>query len=335
MSVLLIVFSFQIFYSFASSDKEAVVFFSGMRKPIFILRQASLLIGPLIYLYFCSFLKKKKINTYWNLLHLIPFTLVLIFLIFFYSNLDKLNDEEIIIWAKAIHLSDTILILSHSFIYFTLSLLMLRSVNISFKDFYKSIRKSSYNTWLQFILLGFIVFWIINLNSFAIYMIIENPWWCAFSASIYGLLAFLFVNAIMFTLLLKPDIYNKITKYKNNKLNAGDKKEYLIKLNEYMEKEKPYLNPELSLESLANDISANPRILSQIINETYNKTFKGYILEFRIRESMKILEDPKYSRLTVLEILYKVGFNSKSSFNNQFKLYTNLTPLEYRSKFHN
>ena len=76
----------------------------------------------------------------------------------------------------------------------------------------------------------------------------------------------------------------------------------------------------------------NPRLLSQIINETYRKNFKGYILEYRIRESMKILADSKHAKLTILEVLYQVGFNSKSAFNNQFKLYTNLTPIEYRSK---
>ena len=99
-----------------------------------------------------------------------------------------------------------------------------------------------------------------------------------------------------------------------------------------METHKPYLNPEITLESLANDISVNPRILSQLINETFKKNFKSFILEYRIRESMRILADSKHRNLTILEILYQVGFNSKSAFNNQFKLFTKLTPIEYRSK---
>jgi AraC-like DNA-binding protein len=163
-------------------------------------------------------------------------------------------------------------------------------------------------------------------------MIIRKPWWCAYTASIYALIAFLFVNTIMFFLLLKPDIYYIVEKYKNNKLKEHEKKEYLQKLDSYMQTNKPFLNPEISLESLANEISVNPRILSQVINETFHKNFKCYILEYRIKESMQMLADSKYSKLTVLEILYEVGFNSKSSFNNQFKLYTNLTPQEYRSK---
>jgi len=208
----------------------------------------------------------------------------------------------------------------------------MKSTSINFRGFYKSIVISSQNNWLQVILIGFIIIWIVNLNSFAIVMIVERPGWCAYTASIYAMTAFLFINTIMFFLLLKPDVYYFIAKYKNNKLKEQDKSGYLQKLTVYMESHKPYLNPDITLESLANQLSVNSRILSQIINETFKKNFKSYILEYRIRESMQILADSRYRNLTILEILYQVGFNSKSAFNNQFKLFTNLTPIEYRSK---
>ncbi|MBB6270519.1 AraC-like DNA-binding protein [Pedobacter cryoconitis] len=47
---------------------------------------------------------------------------------------------------------------------------------------------------------------------------------------------------------------------------------------------------------------------------------------------MKILKDPARSNLTILEVLYEIGFNSKSSFNTSFKKHTNLTPTAYRQK---
>ncbi|MCK9423452.1 MAG: helix-turn-helix transcriptional regulator [Bacteroidales bacterium] len=327
MATLLLIFNLQIIYSFFTSD-YTFQYFLNWHKPIFLVRQTSFLIGPLIYFYVNSFLKRKEFINVRSLFHFIPFITVILFLLIFYR-----YNNHFIIWASVLNFFDIILILVHNFIYIVLAVLSMRSMNISFLSFYKRITISPHITWLQIVLLGFIVVWIVNLNSFAFVTIFQRDRWCAFTASIYALTAFLFVNALIFFLLLKPDVYYIITKYKNNKLKDPDKREYLQRLNSFMETNKPFLNPEISLESLANEISVNPRILSQIINETYNKNFKGYISEFRIKESMKMLADSNHSKLTILEILYQVGFNSKSAFNNQFKLYTNLTPQEYRSKF--
>jgi AraC-like DNA-binding protein len=326
LAVLLVVFNLQIFYSFATSSFD-FQYFMDWHKLLFLIRQTSFLIGPLIYLYVNSFLKKKDLFDYRISLHFLPFTGALLFLLFFFRSL-----HQFIIWESAIDLIDTILILAHNLIYIVLTLFSMKSTTLSLSGFYKSILISSHSTWLQILLIGFILIWIINLNSFAIFMIIRRPGWCAYTASVYALAAFLFITILMFFLLLKPDVYYMIAKYKNNKLKDQDKSDYLQKLNAHMETRKPFLNPDITLESLANEISVSPRILSQIINETFTKNFKSYILEYRIKESMKILADTKHSKLTILEVLYQVGFNSKSAFNNQFKLYTNLTPIEYRSK---
>ncbi len=326
LAILLAIFSLQIFYSFATSS-FAWQYFKDWHKTLFMVRQTSFLIGPLLYLYVNSFLKRKDILNYRNSIHFLPFTGAIIYLLIYYRDLN-----QFVIWESIIDLKDTVLILTHNLAYIVLSLLSMKSTTISLSGFYKSILISSHNRWLQILLVGFIIIWIVNLNSFATYMILQRPGWCAYTVSIYALTVFLFINTIMFFLLLKPDVYYVIAKYKNNKLTQPDKSEFLQKLNSYMETQKPFLNPDITLESLASEISVNPRILSQIINESFKKNFKSYILEYRIKESMQILADSKHSKLTILEVLYQVGFNSKSAFNNQFKLFTNLTPVEYRSK---
>lgn len=326
LACLLTIFNIQIFYSFATST-FAFQYFMDWHKPLFLLRQASFLTGPLIYFYVNSFLKKKDVFNYRSTVHFLPFAIAVLFLLFYYRQINVF-----VIWESVLDLNFTILILAHNLVYILLSILSMKTTTISFQGFYKNILISAQNPWLQILLVGFIVLWIVNLNSFAIFMIVKRPGWCAYTASIYALAAFLFINTIMFFLLLKPDVYYIIAKYKNTRLKADDKSEYVQKLQHYMESQKPFLNPDITLESLAGDLSLNPRILSQIINETYKKNFKSFILEYRIRESMKILSDEKHSNLTILEVLYQVGFNSKSAFNNQFKLFTNLTPIEFRSK---
>jgi AraC-like DNA-binding protein len=326
LATLLLVFNLQILYSFATSA-FAWPLFMEVHKPLFMVRQTSFLVGPLIYLYVNAFLKRKDFLNLPVSVHFLPFVASLLFLLVFYRKV-----ENFVIWESIVDLNFTILILAQNFIYIVLALLSMKTTTISFRGFYKSILISSHNQWLQLLLIGFVILWIMNLNSFALYMIVKRPGWCAYTQSIYALAAFVFINTIMFFLLLKPDVYYVIAKYRNNRISQPDKSEYLQKLTNYMESQKPYLNPDITLEILAGEISVNPRILSQLINETFKKNFKSYILEYRIRESMQILADSKYRDLTVLEILYQVGFNSKSAFNNQFKLFTNLTPLEYRAK---
>jgi AraC-like DNA-binding protein len=98
----------------------------------------------------------------------------------------------------------------------------------------------------------------------------------------------------------------------------------------YMETEKPYFNPSLSIRNLADQMEMNSRELSILINQKLNQHFFDFINEYRIKEAMKILANPAKEQETVLEILYEVGFNSKSSFNTAFKKHTGKTPTEFR-----
>ncbi|ARV16912.1 helix-turn-helix domain-containing protein [Polaribacter sp. SA4-12] len=101
-------------------------------------------------------------------------------------------------------------------------------------------------------------------------------------------------------------------------------------LKKYMEDNKPYLNPSLTIRNLALEMNISMRELSVLINQNLNQHFFDFVNEYRIKEAMKILKDPSKKAFTVLEILYKVGFNSKSSFNTAFKKHTGYTPTQYR-----
>ncbi|MDI6050363.1 helix-turn-helix domain-containing protein [Flavobacterium sp. XS2P24] len=102
-------------------------------------------------------------------------------------------------------------------------------------------------------------------------------------------------------------------------------------LKQYMAQKEPFLDPSLTIQELANQIDIPVRDLSVLINHHIDQHFFDFVNEYRIQKAMGILKDQSRSQLTVLEILYEVGFNSKSSFNTSFKKHTNLTPTAYRN----
>ena len=99
-----------------------------------------------------------------------------------------------------------------------------------------------------------------------------------------------------------------------------------------MTEEKPYLDPELSLQKLAHRLGITKEDLSQIINERLDCNFKNFINEYRIREAKEKLLDPKENEFVLMKIAFDVGFNSKSVFNASFKKFTGMSPSQYRKK---
>lgn len=101
-------------------------------------------------------------------------------------------------------------------------------------------------------------------------------------------------------------------------------------LKNFMVEKEPFLNPSLTIQELADKVEIPVRELSVLINHHINQHFFDFVNEYRVKKAMTILKDPTKKEYTVLEILYEVGFNSKSSFHTSFKKYTNQTPTAFR-----
>jgi len=99
----------------------------------------------------------------------------------------------------------------------------------------------------------------------------------------------------------------------------------------FMETEKIYHDPEISLQSLSNLLKVSSNHLSLILNEKLGMNFRTFINRYRIEEAGKLLMESH--EMTVLEIAFFVGFNSKTTFNTVFSDITGLTPTAYRKKF--
>ncbi|WP_198163615.1 helix-turn-helix domain-containing protein [Pedobacter cryoconitis] len=115
-------------------------------------------------------------------------------------------------------------------------------------------------------------------------------------------------------------------------MSVQDQKE-LQRIRDYMFQKEPYLEPALTIQDLASQVNMPVKDLSILINNHLDQHFFDFVNAYRIEKAMKILKDPAKAKLTILKILYEIGFNSKSSFNTSFKKHTYLTPTEYRKKY--
>ena len=118
-------------------------------------------------------------------------------------------------------------------------------------------------------------------------------------------------------------------KYGRSSLSKERIEYYWSKLESYMEKEKPYLIPALKLTDLAEKLGLSPHHLSQIFTRM-NRSFYEYINSYRIETCKKILKDPSKKHLSILQLAFEGGFNSKTTFNTLFKNATGLTPTQFR-----
>ena len=97
-----------------------------------------------------------------------------------------------------------------------------------------------------------------------------------------------------------------------------------------MERNLYYLNPELTLTSLASSLEIHPNRLSKIINEGIGKSFSDFVNEYRTKAVVARLKNPEYDHITLLGISFECGFNSKTTFNRVFKEVMGVTPFEYK-----
>ena len=98
-----------------------------------------------------------------------------------------------------------------------------------------------------------------------------------------------------------------------------------------VEEERPYLDPDLSLGSLADQVGVTDKTLSALLNDVMGTTYTDYVNGLRVAEAQRRLADPAHAHLSVLGVGLDSGFASKSTFNRVFKETTGQTPSAYRA----
>ncbi len=150
---------------------------------------------------------------------------------------------------------------------------------------------------------------------------------------------FVFMCGVM--AVIQPEVFlgNSLTqslrdtvKYKNSSLTERMAKELKEKLGRLLENEKIYMQSELNLIKLADQLNIDRYSMSQVINEGFGKGFYELMNEYRVQEAKRILQDTDKN---IGDVIFEVGFNNHASFYKAFKKHTKITPSKFVAKFRN
>lgn len=96
-----------------------------------------------------------------------------------------------------------------------------------------------------------------------------------------------------------------------------------------MKDDKLFLDAELTIQSLSKHLALSQREISQTINQHFQTNFRDFINHYRIEEVKSKLNDPNYSKMSILGIAMESGFNSETSFYRLFKKHMGMTPKQF------
>ncbi|WP_159439292.1 helix-turn-helix domain-containing protein [Tenacibaculum agarivorans] len=245
-------------------------------------------------------------------------------------SLDVIHTWEVIFMHISMHIQ--------SIYYYIMSIVVLKRAKNIFFENHSNNTIQAYKWLYQIVIFWIIIFTIAIIKNILKYSHVETT---IFSNSQVVLIFAILLVTCWYILkaLNNPDLFKgvdsktKLTKDLLEEIGKNEEHQNIIgRLRIFMEEEKPFLNPSLSIRNLAHQMKIAPRELSIAINHDLNQHFFDFVNEYRIKRAMNLLTDKHQPKLTVLEILYEVGFNSKSSFNTAFKKYTNLTPTQFRKQ---
>ena len=311
----------------------------GVFKNMFVFLQI-----PVFYLYVLSvcysdFKLKPK-----HLLHALPFLIANLTLLPRFYGVDTalkihfIENRQSMIELKFNH----ILLHVQMIIYFVAVFRVLRKSKKLYLENYAGKNINSYHWLFQFTVVLSIVYAIAllkNILKFSDYAYISE--WIKVGLL---LLSLFIICWYLFKALNNPELFRNVdsklklvseivSEERSNEDSADHETEYneeLLRLKKYMAEEKPFLNSSLTIQDISSEIEIPVRDLSLLINHQLGQHFYDFVNTYRIENAMNMLKDETKSKVTILEILYEVGFNSKSSFNTAFKKHTGTTPTLYR-----
>jgi AraC-like DNA-binding protein len=298
-----------------------------------------LIYNPLLYLYTVSLTKKNFKIKQEHFLHIIPFLIFLVSNLLF-KPLFSLNDFWLDNDFYFYRIAYSVTALFSFFVYASLSIILVHKHRINLRNEFSSIERNKKLAWLLFVLIFYVVYNSLIIINGMVKIFAESPAYplyisrislliLAYAFGFYGLHQAVIFNDH------KPNIkankdksYHE--KYSNSKLTTNEKQLIKSKLINYFETRQPYLEGNLSVAQVAEQLNLSRHALTEVLNTVIGKNFYQFVNEYRINLAKKMLCDKNYDNYSIEAIGFECGFNSKSTFFTVFKSFSGLTPMQYK-----
>ncbi|WP_273050358.1 AraC family transcriptional regulator [Pseudoalteromonas sp.] len=288
--------------------------------------------GAFLYLYCRSAIIDKPFHLY-DFLHCIPFLLCLLLNIDFLlmSPSDKI-DLVNIGHQRGEVLITQLLMGFQAFIYLGLSAHLIMKFKRQADDTLSNFNPKIF-TWLWVLLGMYGVIWLLDLLG----SILEGNYVLTivsdilFISLIYSISLYQWREPKLFKIKeLSAVSNNEILKPKSELFDHETGKMLLSNILGYMNNKKPYLDNELTLDSLAKLTDLSSHHLSEILNQQAKKNFYQFVNEYRVNFICERIAVERNSK--ILDLALDAGFSSKSTFNAVFKKLKGITPTQYRNQ---
>ena len=317
------------------------------------------LIAPFSYLYVRAVLLNEKKFQKRDVIHLIPFFIVLINYIPFY--LLPVNEKVTVIQNSLNYWPDTfkyqagflpenfsiLFRLILAIIYLVLQWNLILSYKKVHKESSIQIQISNVLKWLKLFTITSTVIFFGIIGFMLTVFFLPSYYNDDLLMQIPSLLVSVGFFVMAAYLLTHPEILSGLpfVKYKEVPSDVINDKSYMFpyinedyklemeRIVDYFKTEKPYLNKDLNINQVSVALAIPSRELSFIINNHFGQRFNDFLNKYRIEYITKKINKEYLSNYTIEGIASEAGFASKSTFNLAFKKYHQCTPTEYFSKF--
>lgn len=289
------------------------------------------LIAPLLWFYTCA-LGGEKIPVGQRLLHFLPF----LFIVALSLTLRSIESRGLISWLDKYHNAIVVVFWILLIVQFSSYLFMIRNkwrvYSLRVENEVSNKENVSF-TWVRFYMIVFLTVNVIFLCILFVAIHYDDRSLLVRSTAVVFSLS---VFAIGYKGILQREVFHvnnvPVLSSVPSPVHArtNEQEQRLQELNAFMESNRPYLDPDLTLTELAAQMKTTRGALSALINEAAGSNFYDFVNRYRVEQVKKLMADPAMKNYNVLGIALEAGFRSKSTFNLIFKRFTGLTPSEYK-----